>query len=71
MYDGFKTLHSYIKVAFAERLPFWVVIEYSRSPNDNPKSKLRRNEHFYSGMEGKEVVSHAKGRLISQKAFPF
>jgi len=36
-----------------------------------PKSKLRRNGHFYSGMEGTEVVSHAKGRLISQKALLF
>ena len=34
----------------------------------SPKSKLRRNGHFYSGMEGTEVVSQAKGLLISQKA---
>ena len=25
MRDGSRTLHSYIKVAFAERFPFWVV----------------------------------------------
>ena len=32
MRDGPQTPHSYIKVAFAERFPFWVVSKTSATP---------------------------------------